>query len=167
MSDCIRYGDFRQIKFHAGLSFSTRTAPRIAFIRLSFQLVFSDAEKEGVSLTFNGMATISVIRHSDGRTYYPCGTSPYPPTNPKAGTPTSGNTVVWNGRTRATTLVVPRQNPVNIDTWSPQSHLRNYTGPVTYGKPPFREAVVDSVAVAKKNQPAPCPPTVSPQACGT
>jgi len=114
-------------------------------------------------------ATINVIRRSDGRTYYPCGSQALPPTNPKAGTPTSGNTVLWNGRTRVVTLVVPRQNPVNVDTWSPQSRLRTYSGPVTYEKPPFRQAqaAADSIAFARKNTASnPCAPAPPPNYCG-
>ena len=97
------------------------------------------------------MSALGIIRHSDGRMVYPCGGSPIPPTNPKAGTPTSGNTVVWNSKTRQSTLLVPRQNPVIVDTWSPQSHLRTYSGPVTYAKPPFRQAATDIITAARIN----------------
>jgi len=91
------------------------------------------------------MTALNVIRYSDGRTYYPCGRSAIPPTNPKVGPPALSNTVLWNGRTRIATLVIPRQNPVNIDSWAPQSHLRSYSGPVTYEKPPFRQLAMDTV----------------------
>lgn len=55
------------------------------------------------------MAVINAVRYSDGRTVYNCRNSPYAPTNPKAGTPFSGNTVVWDANTRAATVFVPRQ----------------------------------------------------------
>ena len=82
---------------------------------------------------------MDVIRHSNGYTYYKYGTSTNPPTNPKAGSPTLGNTVLWNSGTRAVTLVVPRRNPVDVDSWLPQSHLRTYSGPTTYEKPPMQQ----------------------------
>jgi len=104
----------------------------------------SDAEE-------SSMAIHGVIQHSNGRVIYPCGSLTKPPTNPKAGSPTSGNTVVWSSRTRATTLMVPRQNPVNVDTWSPQSKLRTYSGPITYTKPPFRQAATDIITAARNN----------------
>ena len=107
---------------------------------------------------FRSMATIEMIRLSDGRTLYPCGLTERMPTNPKAGTPTSGNTLNWNGRTRQTTLLVPRQNPVNIDSWSPQSGLR-YTGqPAVYSKPQPLRAAADASATARRTPIAsPCP----------
>ena len=112
------------------------------------------------------MTAIDMIRHSDGRIYYQCGTSPIPPTNPKAGSPTSGNTVIWNGRTRITTLIVPRQNPVNVDSWSPKSSLRNYSGPVTYTKPPFQRTVTDTLTARKNVTNSPCENKVFSNSCG-
>ena len=107
------------------------------------------------------MATIDMIRLPDGRTIYPCGTLAYPPTNPKAGSATGGNTIIWNGRTRQTTLNVPRQNPVNIDTWTPQANIR-YTGPkapTTYQKPqPLRSDAETAAAVRRIPVNNPCPP---------
>jgi hypothetical protein len=55
------------------------------------------------------MTVINVVQYSSGRTVYNCNNPSYPPTNPKAGTPFSGNTVVWNAKTRETSVVVPRQ----------------------------------------------------------
>ena len=104
----------------------------------------SDAEKNRMTAINN------IIRGPDGRFLFRCGTPP-PPTNPKAGPPASGNTVIWNERTRVSSLVIPRQNSVNLDTWAPQSHLRTYSGPVTYAKPPFRQAVTDTIAATRKS----------------
>jgi hypothetical protein len=129
-----------------------------------------DAEKVNDSHSFCIMATIDIIRRSDGRTYYPCGRSPIIPTNPKAGTETSGNTIKWNEKTRVTTLIVPRMNPVDIDKWSPQPNLRQYSGPTTYERPPFGKLKVDALAAARKSPPVPtCPPGVPPDRglCGS
>gem|GEM_PF-4254362 len=93
--------------------------------------------KEGDStLIFRNMAAINVIRHSNGQAVYPCGTPTAPRTNPKMGDPAYANTIHWNGRTRVTTLIVPRENAVRVDTWTPQSSIRANT--VTYQKPPIR-----------------------------
>lgn len=85
------------------------------------------------------MTAINVIRYANGRTLYPCGTWAFPPTNPKMGI-TVGNTVTWNEKTHAATVIIPREHPVNLDSWAPQSKLRSYSGPVVYG-PPFPRTV--------------------------
>lgn len=111
------------------------------------------------------MATINVIRSSDGRTLYPCGTTAYPPTNPKMGIK-QGNTVTWSERTRITTIIIPRQNPVNIDSWSPKSSIPN-TSPVTYPNPSARVAIASPAGGRKAVIINPCPPApglISP--CG-
>ena len=144
--------------FRAGLyiyGISKALKPLLSACR--FRTLFQNAEGENDSSLFRSMATIDMIRRSDGRTYYPCGTLPYPPTNPKAGTPTSGNTVIWSERTHRTTLVVPRINPVNVDSWSPRSSRSNYSGPVTYSKPP-RPGVNSASDVRKQAPNDSCPP---------
>lgn len=88
-------------------------------------------------------ATIDVVRHSDGKTYYARGASATPRTNPKRGID-AGNTLIWNGRTRVSTLIIPRQNPVDVDSWTPRSRSYSYSVPVTYEKPPFASSVQHS-----------------------
>lgn len=127
----------------------------------------SDADKESGSQNSDKMAAIDLIRYSDGRVLYQCGTSPIPPTNPKAGSPASGNTIIWNGRTRVSSLIIPRQNPVNLDTWAPQSSSRTYSGPVTYSKPPFRQSVADSITARKNSVNSPCANKALPNRCNT
>ena len=106
---------------------------------------------------------IDMIHRSDGRTLYPCGARAYPPpTNPKAGTPTSGNTLIWNERNRQTTLVVPRQNPVNIDSWLPQSSTRSRFTPSTYQKPQALRAAAESAAASRRTPLSPSCPSVLP-----
>jgi hypothetical protein len=109
------------------------------------------------------MTVINVIRYPDGRTIYPCGVSPFPPTNPKLGQ-SQGNTVTWNENTRVKTVIVPRQNPVNLDAWAPKSNIR-YTGPTTYAKP-TRVAVASPAAGRTAPASSPCPPKVGPELCG-
>ncbi|MDR0326738.1 MAG: hypothetical protein LBI05_00425 [Planctomycetaceae bacterium] len=104
------------------------------------------------------MATLDVIRSTDGRTLYPCGTWPYPPTNPKAGSPTGGNTVIWNARTRQATLVTPRQNLVNPDLWTPAPRTPSSYVPTVYQKPQPLRAAYLAATTRKTAPPDPCPP---------
>ena len=106
------------------------------------------------------MITIDVIRHSDGRTFYRNGSSPIAPTNPRTGPPTLSNTVIWSGKTRVTSVIIPRQNPVNLDTWESQSRLRTYSGPVTYERPAARQSSTSSTVV-RQSIAATCSPTAA------
>jgi hypothetical protein len=117
------------------------------------------------------MTTINVIRYADGRTYYNCQNPSRPPTNPKAGTTTSGNTLIWNGRTRETTLIVPRQNPVDVNQWTPSSSP--FSQPTTNEVLPYLAHSKNSVvtaqhalnSVSQKKQAGLCdpiPPTAKP-----
>ena len=104
------------------------------------------------------MTSINVIRNSAGRTFFPCNSQTFAPTNPRAGTPTSGNTVRWSSTTRVVSLTVPRQNPVNIAAWTPQSGFRSHSSPITYPKPPHRASTVPNV-IRQVPTTVPCQPT--------
>ena len=128
---------------HSGGNVKTKNVPQIAFILPVIQIAFPNAER-GNTVTFRQfgnsaiMSTISVIRHSNGRMVFPCNSQATMPTNPRLGPPTSLNTVTWSESTRAVTLIIPRQNGVNIDSWDPQSRFVPQPGPTTYVKPPVR-----------------------------
>ena len=156
-------GEKSELQTKNSLRVFTALLPRIDFTRSLFQLIAFRCRKKECLSKFQRMTAINVIRHSDGRTFFRCGASPIPPTNPRKGPPTSLNTVVWSERTRVTTLIIPRQNGVNLDTWSPQSNLRTYSGPVTYAKPPFRQGIIDPTAIRKSSINDPCPPRLPNQ----